>query len=183
LGVPESSWSHPSTGRPSRCSSRAWTGLTTAVVDQGGRLVGSTRVPHSPAGLAELRAFLLGIAGDAAEIPCFVETDHGLLVSSLLEAGFPVYPVNPKTVDRHRKASGAKTDAIDAHLLARTGRSNLADLRRLEPNSPDQGGSSWRTNVDPSPIAGGASSRLVYLARVHPARAGVCPRPGFPWSN
>jgi hypothetical protein len=32
----------------------------------------------------------------------------------LLEAGFPVYPVNPKTVDRHRKPAGAKTDAIDA---------------------------------------------------------------------
>jgi transposase len=83
-----------------------------AVVDESGRLVGSTRVPHSPAGLAELRAFLLVIAGVAAEIPCFVETNHGLLVSSLLEAGFPVYPVNPKTVDRHRKASGAKTDVL-----------------------------------------------------------------------
>jgi len=107
-----------------------------AIVDQGGRLVGSTRVPHSPAGLAELRAFLLGIAGDPAEVPCFVETNHGLLVSSLLEGGFPVYPVNPKTVDRHRKSSGAKTDQIDAYILARTGRSDLADLRRLEPDSP-----------------------------------------------
>ena len=56
-----------------------------------------------------------------------------MLVSSLLEADLPVYPVNPKTVDRDRKASGAKTDAIDAYLLARTGRSDLADLRRLEP--------------------------------------------------
>ena len=56
-----------------------------------------------------------------------------MLVSSLLEADLPVYPVNPKTVDRHRKASRAKTDAIDAYLLARTGRSDLADLRRLEP--------------------------------------------------
>ncbi|MEW6229655.1 MAG: IS110 family transposase, partial [Bacillota bacterium] len=93
-------------------------------------------MPHSPAGLAELRSFLLGIAGDPAEIPCFVETNHGLLVSSLLEAGFPVYPINPKTVNRHRKASGAKTDAIDAYILARTGRSDLADLRRLEPDSP-----------------------------------------------
>jgi len=73
---------------------------------------------------------------ETLRIPCFVETKHGLLVSSLLEAGFPVYPVNPKTVDRHRKASGAKTDAIDAYLLARRGRSDLADLRRLEPDSP-----------------------------------------------
>jgi transposase len=107
-----------------------------AVLDQQGQLVGSLRVSHSPAGLAQLKAFLLGIAGDPQQTPCFVETNHGLLISSLLEAGFPVYPLNPKTVDRRRKASGAKTDAIDAYLLARTGRSDLADLRPLQPDSP-----------------------------------------------
>jgi transposase len=69
-------------------------------------------------------------------LACLVETSHGLLISALLEAGLPVYPVNPKTVDRHRRPSGAKTDAIDAYLLARTGRSDLADLRRLAPDSP-----------------------------------------------
>lgn len=107
-----------------------------AVLDQQGQLVGSLRVSHSPAGLAQLKAFLLDIAGDPQQVPCFVETNHGLLISALLEAGFPVYPLNPKTVDRRRKASGAKTDAIDAYLLARTGRSDLADLRPLQPDSP-----------------------------------------------
>jgi hypothetical protein len=81
-----------------------------AVLDQAGQLVDSTRVSHSPAGLAQLKAFLLHIAGSPQQIPCFVETNHGLLISSLLEAGFLVYPVNPKTVDRRRKPSGAKTD-------------------------------------------------------------------------
>lgn len=107
-----------------------------AVLDEAGRLVASRRVPHSPEGMAQLKAFLLDDAGDPKQVPCFVETNHGLLISFLLEAGFPVYPLNPKTVDRRRKPSGAKTDAIDAYLLARTGRSDLADLRRLEPDSP-----------------------------------------------
>jgi transposase len=107
-----------------------------AVLDQQGHLVNSTRVAHSPAGLAQLKAFLLDIAGDPQQIPCFVETNHGLLISALLEAGFLMYPLNPKTVDRHRKPAGAKTDAIDAYLLARTGRSDLADLRPLQPDSP-----------------------------------------------
>ena len=107
-----------------------------AVLDQQGQRVNSIRVAHSPDGMAQLKAFLLDIAGDPQQIPCFVETNHGLLISALLEAGFPVYPVNPKTVDRHRKPSGAKTDAIDAYLLARTGRSDLADLRPLQPDSP-----------------------------------------------
>jgi transposase len=66
---------------------------------------------------------------------CVVETNQGLLIAALLEAGFPVYPVNPKTVDRRRNAAGAKTDQIDAYLLAKTGRSDLMDLRRLQPDS------------------------------------------------
>jgi transposase len=52
-----------------------------------------------------------------------------------LEAGLPVYPVNPKTLEKWRKPSGAKTDAIDAFLLARKGRSDLDQLRRLNPDS------------------------------------------------
>src|SRR5256885_2076888 len=66
---------------------------------------------------------------------CIIETSHGLLIAHLLETGWPVYPVNPRTVDRRRAASGAKTDTIDAYLLAKTGRADLADLHRLTPDS------------------------------------------------
>ena len=38
-------------------------------------------------------------------------------------------------MDRRRGASGAKTDTIDAYLLAKTGRADLADLHRLIPDS------------------------------------------------
>jgi transposase len=64
-----------------------------------------------------------------------LETTHGLLITFLLEAGIPVYPVNPKTINGLRKVAGAKTDRIDAHLLAKIGYFNLAELRRLEPDS------------------------------------------------
>src|ERR1051326_7336984 len=70
------------------------------------------------------------------QMACLVETNRGLLIAALLEAGFPVYPVNPKAIDRRRAPSGAKTDLIDAYLLAKLGRSDLADLRRLQPDSP-----------------------------------------------
>jgi len=109
------------------------------VIDEAGKRVGTTRVAHSAEGLDTLVTFLKG-SGDVADHPdhlaYIVETNRGLLITALLEAGLPVYPVNPKTVDRHRKPAGAKTDAIDAYLLARTGRSDLADLRRLTPDSP-----------------------------------------------
>jgi transposase len=109
------------------------------VIDEAGQRVAALRVAHTAEGLAELTTFLRGLGDVAArpeQLACLVETSHGLLISALLEAGLSVYPVNPKTVDRHRKPAGAKTDAIDAYLLARTGRSDLADLRRLTPDSP-----------------------------------------------
>jgi hypothetical protein len=39
-------------------------------------------------------------------------------------------------MDRHRTASGAKTDRIDAYSLAKAGRADFADLRQLHPDSP-----------------------------------------------
>lgn len=108
------------------------------VIDDAGRQVTSPlRVDHSPDGLAKLQAFLENVAGpaDQEQLACIVETSSGLLIAFLLEQGWPVYPVHPTTVDRRRAASGAKTDAIDAYLLAKTGRADLAELRRLTPDT------------------------------------------------
>ena len=69
-----------------------------------GKRVGVRRFAHSHTGLHELQAFLLGIAASPEELVCIVETTHGLLISFLLEAGIPVYPVNPKTANQLRKA-------------------------------------------------------------------------------
>jgi transposase len=106
------------------------------VLDEAGRRVGSRRFVHSHEGLHELKQFLLSIAASPEQLACIVETTHGLLIAFLLEAGIPVYPVNPKTANQLRKAAGAKTDRLDASLLAKIGRFDLAELRRLEPDSP-----------------------------------------------
>ncbi len=108
------------------------------IIDGDARQVGARRVLHTPAGLTELTEYLASITGPERkeELACIVETTHGLLIAALLAAGYPVYPVNPKTVDRKRGAAGAKTDQIDAYLLAKHGRSEFADLRRLAPDSP-----------------------------------------------
>jgi transposase len=108
------------------------------VLDDAGRQIASKRVAHPAAGLADLTATLSQICGSTPkdQLACIVETNRGLLITALLEAGFAVYPVNPKTVDRRRNAAGAKTDQIDAYLLAKVGRADLADLRRLKLDSP-----------------------------------------------
>ncbi len=106
-------------------------------IDDQGRQLGSIRVAHSPEGMSQLDAYLERIAGPGGkeQIACIVETTHGLLIAHLLEQGWAVYPVNPRTVERRRAPSGAKTDTIDAYLLAKTGRADFADLRRLNPDS------------------------------------------------
>ncbi len=106
------------------------------VIDESGQQVSSLRVSHTPEGVSHLISFLSSMVPTKEQMACIIETNHGLLIAALLEAGFAVYPVNPKTVDRRRGASGAKTDAIDAYLLAKTGRADLADLRQLKPDSP-----------------------------------------------
>jgi len=107
------------------------------VINEKGHQVGSLRVDHNPQGMNKLTTFLEQIVGSESkeEMACIIETTHGLLISHLLEAGWVIYPVNPRTVDRRRSASGAKTDSIDAYLLAKTGRADLPDLHRLAPDS------------------------------------------------
>src|SRR5438132_2960217 len=107
------------------------------VIDEHGHKIGSLRVSHTKAGLGKLNTFLEQLSATASkeQMACIIETTHGLLIAFLLEHGWPVYPVNPRTVDRKRSASGAKTDAIDAYLLAKTGRADFADLHRLTPDS------------------------------------------------
>ena len=109
------------------------------VIDEQGKQLAKKRVTHTADGVADLISFLKEV-GDVVQQPdhlaCILETTTGLLITALLEAGLLVYPVNPKTLEKWRKPSGAKTDAIDAFLLARKGRSDLDQLRRLDPDSP-----------------------------------------------
>lgn len=108
------------------------------VLNEAASRVGEREVKHTVKGLNELNDFLQTLTGPEhkMEMACIIETNHGLLISSLLDAGFAVYPVNPNTIDRRRSASGAKTDRIDAYLLAKAGRADFTDLRQLQPESP-----------------------------------------------
>ena len=83
------------------------------VIDETGRKVAQLHVEHTPEGLAKLVSCLRGIA-PLDHIACMVETRHGLLITALLEAGLALSPINPKTVDRKRSGSFAKTDLIRA---------------------------------------------------------------------
>lgn len=102
---------------------------TICIVDSGGGRVERFCLRHEASALKALPERLRAcgcIAGVA------VETPRHLLVHVLSEAGFSVYPVNPKLSKRWRECTsvaGAKDDARDAWALADGLRCHHAKLR------------------------------------------------------
>jgi transposase len=71
--------------------------------------------------VVRLHEVLADHADEPHEVVVGIETDRGLLVRALLAAGYEVVAVNPMSVDRYRdrhRTSGAKSDAVDARVLA-----------------------------------------------------------------
>jgi len=67
-----------------------------------------------------------------------LETDHGLFVHALREAGYRVFAINPKAVDRYRdryRVSRAKSDLADALVLANLLRTDADRHREIPANS------------------------------------------------
>jgi hypothetical protein len=96
-----------------------------------GSVYGKRRVADSVGGIGELHALVAEHADeDDDEVVVGIEIDRGLLVGSLVAAGYGVFAINPMAVARYRDrhaTSGAKSDAGDAKVLAdlvRTDRHN-----------------------------------------------------------
>ena len=100
------------------------------LLDKQGVGLGKRRVPEGMEGSRQLQVLIAEHAQDPEQVVIGIETDRGLLVRSLLAAGYQLYAINPLAVDRYRDrhaTSGAKSDAGDAKLLAdlvRTDRHN-----------------------------------------------------------
>jgi transposase len=85
-----------------------------------GKVLAEGQVKLSVEGMADLFAELESHAL-ASEIGIAIETANGAWVQALLDRGYQVYPLNPKTVERFREALSAnavKTDKIDSKVLA-----------------------------------------------------------------
>jgi transposase len=106
-----------------------------AVVDHDGRYVLELGFEDAAAGWAGLREKLsvfpkLGVA---------IETRCGPAVERLLEAGFSVYPLNPKAAQRYRDRKapgGGKSDSLDARSFADALRTDGHGWRSLLPQDP-----------------------------------------------
>jgi hypothetical protein len=60
------------------------------------------RISDDAAGLGELTGMFAAHGGGPGTVKIAIETERGLLVASLRAAGYEIYPVNLKAVDRYR---------------------------------------------------------------------------------
>jgi transposase len=104
---------------------------------EGARLAGA-RVSEGVDGVARFHALIAELVDDPAEAMIGTETDRGLFVGALVVAGYQVFAVNPKAVDRYRdrhRQAGGKSDAGDAKVLADLVRTDRHLHRRVAADS------------------------------------------------
>ncbi|MGH7264905.1 MAG: IS110 family transposase [Candidatus Rokuibacteriota bacterium] len=114
-----------------------WAATTHAVcvIDEAGTVRWRGTVPHSAAGLDELVQRVTRF-GSPASLPVALERPSGLVVDTLMAAGFPVVPIHPNAVKASRprySAAGGKSDPGDAYLLADLLRTDGHRFRALQP--------------------------------------------------
>jgi len=109
------------------------------VVDEQGQVQLRCTVAHSATGLTSLIQQLRRVA-DPADLPVAVERPSGLLIDTLVDAGFPVVPIHPNALKASRprySAAQGKSDPGDAFILADLLRTDGHRFRRLQPLSDE----------------------------------------------
>jgi transposase len=109
------------------------------VINEQARIQWRGTVAHTAAGLAQLCRTLADLC-PPAELQIAIERPSGLLVDTLVEAGFVVVPVHPNMLKASRprySAAQSKTDPGDAFMLADLLRTDGHRLRPLHPLSDE----------------------------------------------
>lgn len=109
-----------------------------ALVHADGRVITKRRVGANANGFAELLALIAEHGGTPEATPIAIETDKNLFVVALIDAGFAVYPINPRALARYRERhgqAGGKSDPADAIALAHVLRTDRHLHRTLPANS------------------------------------------------
>ena len=111
------------------------------LLDPAGGLIEQRWFLHSGQSLAELADWLRRISADTpTSIAVAIEVPRGAIVETLLEAGFAVFAVNPKQLDRFRdrySPAGAKDDTRDARVLADSLRTDRPCFLPLRLDAPE----------------------------------------------
>ena len=114
--------------------------VAVVVIDEAGGEVYRQNVEPTADGLAAFGGWVNARVAEGVELLASLERPHGRMVEFLLDHGIPVYPINPKSLDRARdryRPSGANDDWFDAFVLGNNLRVDHMHLRVLRPDSDE----------------------------------------------
>lgn len=143
-------------------------------------------IPHSAGGISDLVSWMRALS-DEGTVAVAIEVSYGPLVEAIVDAGFDVFSINPKQVDRFRdrhSMSGAKDDRRDAYVLADALSTDLQKFRAV--HVPDAITLQLREATRWHEELGGDQRRFAnrlweLLQRYFPAALELCPAADEPW--
>ena len=110
------------------------------LMDATGRVHGERRVAHTAMAIHSAVQWIRETTRASAHmIAIGLETPHGALVDTVLDAGFAVFAINPKQLARFRDrftAAGAKDDSRDAQVAADALRTDRRAFRPVRGDDP-----------------------------------------------
>jgi len=105
------------------------------VVDPTGASDEQRSYSHDAEGIGQATASLKAAAIErGSRVAIAIESPRGAVVAGFLEAGFEVFSINPKQLDRFRdrfSVAGSKDDRLDARVLGDSLRTDPRAFRRL----------------------------------------------------
>lgn len=107
------------------------------LMDPTGRVVQRLTIPHDARGLQRLADAVAVHEPDPSRVRVAVEMHDGGLLAWLLDRGYAVVGINPKSAQRARdryRPAGGKDDASDAFILADMLRTDRGSLRTIRPD-------------------------------------------------
>jgi transposase len=108
------------------------------ILDQEGAVRCEFSVLHAAGTLAALAEQIAALESDPTQVRVGIELHDGALLAWLLDQGYTVYGLNPKSAERARdryRPSGGKDDRSDAFILADVVRTDRGHLRPIGPAS------------------------------------------------
>ncbi len=108
------------------------------IIDPEGAVRCEFRVPHAAEGLDALGEQIAALESNPTEVRVGLELHDGALLAWLVDQGYTVYGLNPKSAERARdryRPSGGKDDRSDALILAEVVRTDRGHLRAIRPDS------------------------------------------------
>ncbi|MFQ6609136.1 MAG: IS110 family transposase [Fidelibacterota bacterium] len=103
-------------------------GFIAVIVDPLGKVVKKFIVRNSADEFDKFIDKIRIVTSNVSDMLFAIETPNLAIVDYLMENGYTVYPINPKSVDRYRdryRVSGAKDDFFDAFVLANIIRTDM----------------------------------------------------------